>query len=137
LQFKTEETEQQYKKVGELNYFIMGSLSSIYLKKETLETLLKVADKKGLKGIDITVSISDDSKTFKGNQGDIFQNVSAYVSQSKEEREDKKDKFYVGNGKVFWTDGNICVAGADDSQSSSKKSSKKKQTDDEDDDLPF
>jgi hypothetical protein len=37
-------------------------------------------------------------------------NVSAFVSQNKEERDSKKEKFYVGNGRVFWTDGNISVA---------------------------
>jgi hypothetical protein len=35
------------------------------------------------------------------------QNVSAYDSQTKEEREAKKPKAYIGNGNVVWTDGNI------------------------------
>lgn len=59
---------------------------------------------KGKKGqyINLTASINDDTKF--GN------NVSFSVSQSKEEREGKEAKVYVGNGKVVWTDGNIVVA---------------------------
>lgn len=110
----------------------MSSLSSIYLKKETLETLLKAVMKKSLSGIELTVSISDESRVFEGKGGSVAQNVSAYVSQSKEERESKKDKFYVGNGKCFWTDGSIVVATTGDSQSQSKNSKS-----DDDDDLPF
>lgn len=88
----------------------MASLTNLYLKKETLETLLKGVSAKNLNGIDITISINDEVKTFEGKNGTIVQNVSAFVSQSKEERDSKKEKFYVGNGRVFWTDGNICVA---------------------------
>lgn len=80
----------------------MGSLSTIYIKRETLKTLLDVVSKKDEKGIEITISTNDDSNQFG-------QNVSSYVSQTKEQREAKKDKFYVGNGKVFWTDGKVFV----------------------------
>jgi len=110
----------------------MGSLSSIYLKKETLETLLKVVSQKSVAGVEITVSINDDSKKFESKSGDVFQNVSAYVSQTKEDRDSKKDKFYVGNGKCFWTDGKIVVAG--NSQSSTSQPSQKAKVED---DLPF
>ena len=72
----------------------MSSLNSLYIKKEALETLLKGVNAKGLKGIELTLSINDE-----GNQYD--QNISAYVAQTKEEREAKKPKFYVGNGNTF------------------------------------
>ena len=39
---------------------------------------------------------------------DWGQNVSAFDSQTKEERDAKKKKDYIGNGKVVWTDGS-CV----------------------------
>ena len=113
----------------------MGSLSSIYLKKDVLETLLKGIEKKQLSGIEITVSINDETKTFSGKNGDVHQNVSAFVSQTKEDREAGKDKFYVGNGKCFWTDGTIKVAGAD--SQSSKPKAKKELVEAEDDNLPF
>jgi len=36
--------------------------------------------------------------------------VSAMVKQTKEERDAKKAKEYIGNGKIFWTDGTIKLA---------------------------
>ena len=81
----------------------MSSLSEIYLKKEVLETLLKTVTAKGENGVSITISTSDDSNQYG-------QNVTSFVSQTKEQREAKANKYYVGNGKVFWTDGKITVA---------------------------
>ena len=81
----------------------MSSLSEIYLKKEVLETLLKTVTAKGENGVSITISTSDETNNYG-------QNVSGFVSQTKEQREAKANKYYVGNGKVFWTDGKITVA---------------------------
>ena len=88
-----------------INQFNMSSLSEIYIKKETLETLLKTVNAKGEKGVSLTISIGDETNQYG-------QNLSGFVSQTKEQREAKKDKFYVGNGKVFWTDGKITKAEA-------------------------
>ena len=38
------------------------------------------------------------------------QNVSAFDSQSKEQREAKEPKKYIGNGQVVWTDSKCVVA---------------------------
>jgi len=62
----------------------------------------------GIKGKDgkyknYTVSISDQVNEYG-------QNVSMFVEQTKEERDAKKSRQYVGNGKVVWTDGNIYKA---------------------------
>jgi hypothetical protein len=81
----------------------MSSLSEIYLKKEVLETLLKTVTAKGENGVSITISTSDETNQYG-------QNVTSFVSQSKEQREAKANKYYVGNGKVFWTDGKITIA---------------------------
>ena len=81
----------------------MGALGSIYIKEEILETLLKTIRAKKEKGLSITFSIDD-----KTNQ--YGQNVSAYASQTKEQREAKAKKYYVGNGSLVWTDGTIKVA---------------------------
>jgi hypothetical protein len=35
--------------------------------------------------------------------------VSAYVAQTKEQRDAKKPLFYVGNGKTFWSKGETPV----------------------------
>ena len=81
----------------------MSALADIYLKKQTLQDLLKGIELKGLKGISITISISDDTN-------DYGQNCNSWISQSKDERQAKKARYYTGNGKVFWTDGTIKVA---------------------------
>lgn len=94
----------------------MSALLDLYLNEKTLETLLSVVRQKGEKGVSLTVSVSDDSNQYG-------QNVSAYVSQTKEQREAKKDKFYTGNGKVFWTDGKIQVAAKKEAVASPEPSS--------------
>lgn len=105
----------------------MSSLSSIYIKKEILETLLKVVTKKEEKGVEITISINEEANQYG-------QNLSAYVAQTKEQREAKKDKFYVGNGKVFWTDGKIELP----KKKEEVREAKPMNTAEEDkDDLPF
>lgn len=81
----------------------MASLNNVYFKLETLEKLVDVLKKKKENGISIDFSINDTTN-------DYGQNISAYVSQTKEEREAKKQRFYVGNGKTFWTDGTIKIA---------------------------
>lgn len=83
----------------------MSSLSEIYVKRETLETLVKTLNAKSgndAKGVKITISLSDSANDY-GN------NVSAYVSQTKEQREAKKPLFFVGNGRTFWTKGETPV----------------------------
>lgn len=49
-----------------------------------------------------TISISDNVDKY-GN------NVVVYESQTKEQRDAKEKKTYLGNGKVVWTDGNVLV----------------------------
>ena len=81
----------------------MSSLNSLYLKLDTLETLVSTLKAKGEKGIELTISINDEVN-------DYDQNISGYVSQTKEQRDAKAKKFFIGNGKTFWTDGKITVA---------------------------
>ena len=79
----------------------MASLSEIYVKKSTLETILKALNSKQGKegeGVKLTVSLSDQPNNYG-------QNVSVYVAQTKEQRDAKKTLFYVGNGKTFWSKG--------------------------------
>lgn len=78
----------------------MNNLATLYIKADVLKTLYDTIQKKGSKGVELTISTSD-----KNN--DYNQNVSAWVAQTKEEREAEKKKFYVGNGRVFWGDGVI------------------------------
>jgi len=57
---------------------------------------------KGAKGtyLNLTVAVNNELDQF-GN------NAAAYISQSKEEREAKVNRTYLGNGKVVFTDGTI------------------------------
>lgn len=105
----------------------MASLSSLYIKKETLESILSVLNQKSgneAKGISLTVSLSDESNTYG-------QNVSAWVGQTKEQIQEKKDKYFVGNGNTFWTKGETPTF------IKSKSEPAQKNSEPEGDDLPF
>lgn len=63
----------------------------------------KIIESKAFKGksgryYDVTITINDESDKF-GN------NVSVYDTQSKEDRENKVEKNYIGNGKTIWASG--------------------------------
>lgn len=61
-----------------------------------------IVGKKG-KYLPVTITINDDLDQF-GNQGPIC------VDQTKEEREAKSPKTYLGNVKVVWTNGDNVAA---------------------------
>jgi len=66
----------------------------------------------GAKGkyLPITITLNDESDQF-GNQGPVV------VQQTKEERDAKTEKIYLGNVKVVWTNGdNVGVAPKNDPQ---------------------
>ena len=67
--------------------------------------LTKIDKEKLVNGkyLNIQISINDNSDQY-GN------NVGITIGQSKEEREAKAKKTYVGNAKVVWTNGSIKVA---------------------------
>ena len=58
----------------------------------------KIIDGKKGKSLPITITINDEADQF-GNQGPVI------VEQSKEERDAKTPKVYLGNVKVIWTNG--------------------------------
>ena len=70
-----------------------------------LDNLPKEKFVKGKKGTyyNFTLSVNDDTNAYG-------QNVSAFDSQSKEQREAKEPKKYIGNGSVIWTDSKCVVA---------------------------
>ena len=63
---------------------------------------------KGEKGTyrNVSVIVNDESR--------YGQNVGITVGQTKEEREAKEPKTYIGNGKVVWTDGAVTLAKSDE-----------------------
>jgi len=97
----------------------MGSLISASI------DLTKVDKSKLVNGkyLNLTISLNDKIDNY-GN------NVALSVQQTKEERDSKASKTYLGNGKVVWTDGSVKVAEKQDKplQNTSDKFK---------DDLPF
>ena len=108
----------------------MSSLSEIYFKKETLQTMLDVLNKKNEKGLSITVSINDESNQWG-------QNLAAWVSQTKEQREAKKERFFVGNGRCVWNDGKITVGVKPEEQTQQQSSGSSSSDVGEESPLPF
>jgi hypothetical protein len=105
----------------------MGSLISASIKASELK---KIDPKKIITGekdkyIPVTISVDDISRFGK--------NVSIYIQQSKEEREKKETRQYLGNGSVIWTDGNIVKGQKDDGQNNNPASKQE----DLGSDLPF
>jgi hypothetical protein len=89
----------------------------------------------GIKGKDgkfknYTISISDTPDKFG-------QNVSMFEEQSAEQRAAKEPKTYIGNGKVFWTDGKISVPVKQAMDTVSSMSANAFSNQLEDDGLPF
>ena len=77
-------------------------LISQYRTIKQLELLLEAAKKNG-KGISSTISINDRMDNFG-------QNVGEWISQTKEEREAKAIRIFVGNGKVVFIDPNKTIS---------------------------
>jgi hypothetical protein len=78
----------------------MSALLNVSLRVDKLPREKFVMGKDGAVYLNFTVAINDEANQWG-------QNVSAYDSQTKEERDAKKAKNYLGNGNVVWTDGNI------------------------------
>jgi len=72
-----------------------GALVKLYLKKETVEALLKGINGNDKKGVELTLSLKEDTNKYG-------QNVDSWVSQTQEQEAAKKERFYTGNGKVVW-----------------------------------
>lgn len=118
----------------------MGALHELYFKLETLETLVKTLRAKNEKGVSITVSENDEAKKFTNTSTgkDSYQNLSAFVAQSKEAREAGKEKYYVANGKTFWRNGSVIDWGmANKPEPQKPHDSPMYNGNTNDDDLPF
>ena len=63
----------------------------------------KIIEGKKGKYLPITITLNDELDQF-GNNGPVT------VQQTKDERDAKQDKVYLGNVKVVWTNGNNVVA---------------------------
>tara|TARA_R110002020_G_scaffold90312_1_gene219844 strand:+ start:2984 stop:3286 length:303 start_codon:yes stop_codon:yes gene_type:complete len=80
-----------------MSTLITGSIRVDKLPKEKF-----IKGKDGAVYYNLTISVGDETRY--GN------NVAFMDSQTKEEREAKVQKTYLGNGKVVWTDGTVTLA---------------------------
>jgi|TARA_B110000977_G_scaffold27477_1_gene34748 hypothetical protein len=82
----------------------------------------KFTAKGGAVYVNLTMSVNDETRY--GN------NTGVFVSQTQEEREAKKQKSYLGNGRVVWNNGTILNAEKEEQAESVTKEA-------ETSDLPF
>ncbi len=80
-----------------MSTLIVGSIRVDKLPKEKF-----IKGKDGAVYYNLTISVGDETRY--GN------NVAFIDSQTKEERDAKVAKTYLGNGKVLWTDGTVKLA---------------------------
>jgi hypothetical protein len=92
---------------------------SIDVTKVTKEALSKG------KYLNLTIAISDEVNQYG-------QNVAAWEAQSMEDRKEKVERNYVGNGKVVFTEGLVTAV---PTETKKKPAGKKKEQ--EDDGIPF
>jgi len=85
----------------------------------------KVIDGKKGKYLPITITLNDEPDQF-GNQGPVV------IAQTKEEREAKVAKTYLGNVQVVWTNGDNVAAAPREGQPQQAAVAQP-----QDDDLPF
>ncbi len=74
----------------------MASILTIGLNKDKVQF-----NEKGW--ANVTIVLQDETNQYG-------QNVSAYMNQTKAQREAKEAKNYVGNGRVVWTEGSVTIA---------------------------
>ena len=80
----------------------MSAIINYSLRVDKLPKEKFVAGKDGAVYVNLTMSVDDETRF--GN------NTSIYVSQTKEEREAKKNRTYLGNGRVVFNNGTIVNA---------------------------
>ena len=102
----------------------MASLISANIDLTKIDKSKIYEGKKG-KYLPITITLNNEPDQF-GNQGPVV------VEQTKEERDAKASKTYLGNVKVVWTDGNNVERAPMDNQSAPAPAPAAA-----DDDLPF
>jgi hypothetical protein len=73
----------------------MAVLIAGYVSLEKLKQIVETLEMKKEKGFKFTAGVNDETNEYG-------QNVSFYAEQTEEQRKAKADRFFWGNGKVFW-----------------------------------
>ena len=105
----------------------MASIISTSINLDAIDKTKVIQGKKG-KYLNLTIVLNDELDQFN-NQGPIT------ISQSKEERESKAPKIYLGNTKVVWTNGQNVQPAPRDGQPAPQQPAPQMQM--PADDLPF
>ena len=103
----------------------MASIINASINLDMIDKSKIIMGKKG-KYLPLTITLNDEVDQF-GNQGPII------ISQSKEERESKSPKIYLGNVSVVWSNGQNVDAAPRDNQPQKAAPAKSEP----EDDLPF
>tara|TARA_R100000654_G_scaffold71224_1_gene101987 strand:- start:9280 stop:9582 length:303 start_codon:yes stop_codon:yes gene_type:complete len=80
----------------------MSAIITYSIRVDKLPKEKFIAGKDGAVYVNLTMSVNDETR--------YNNNTSIYISQTQEEREAKKPKTYIGNGKVVWNNGSIVNA---------------------------
>lgn len=102
----------------------MGSLISVSIDLSKIKPEDIKVTEKGQRFVNLVVGVNDETNGYG-------QNASVTIEQTKEQRDNKVAKQYLGNGRVFWTSGQIAVA---DKKTTASGSNEDAGTDN---DLPF
>lgn len=86
----------------------MSAIITYSLRVDKLPKEKFIAGKDGAVYVNLVMTVNDETRY--GN------NASITISQTQEEREAKKPKEYIGNGKVVWTDNTIKLAEREDKE---------------------
>lgn len=86
----------------------MSAIITYSLRVDKLPKEKFIAGKDGAVYVNLVMTVNDETRY--GN------NASVTISQTQEEREAKKPKEYIGNGKVVWTDNSIKLAEREDKE---------------------
>ena len=97
----------------------MAQLQSVSIDLTKIDKSKIVEGKNGGKYLNLTLSVNDEVDQY-GND------ISVWVSQSKEEREAKSNRLFLGNGRKLWQEG-----------SNNTKNQGVKKAEVVEDDLPF
>jgi hypothetical protein len=87
----------------------MAQLINVWIKKEAIELMLKKINNTNATGIAVDVSVNNEANNYG-------QNVAVSVAQPKEDRDAKKPKYYVGNGKTVWSNSGEFIPPKDNKQ---------------------
>ena len=87
----------------------MATMARVFLVLSDIDRSKIVPLKNGKKGYPITISINDEVDKYQCN-------VKAWTEQTKEEKDAKTQRNYLGNGTCFWSNGKVTVVTKDKPQ---------------------